>query len=400
LRSSRPIGILKRVAFEFAPGVRRGLNGYSVSFLEAENGNGSMRLSTCGLPDVSTATISDEIALGPENSVRFTMKSLNIIGTSGRRKIIDDQQGIFGRKRDALERISGAGPACRQMSRVQFWAEVLLDKRSNCRQRACRHDGFLSQGPKKRGDTLMKIQFRLMACLCAVVALGITGAAEGTTFLIHDGNNDPLNEFGDTGLAWSGNPLVPRNAADLDSEGNPIGEDSLADELGASRGWVRRVGAFAAAGLDGSSPWFYNVRANYLRTGARGGNTDINDAQTNWAFYWYNNRVVHFSTNDVETIISDTYPGPGFHDYLVQYLPAGGGLADRAEYYIDGDLKLTLTRTQAGSTIGDLLQFGGHSQIACCNTEIYFSHAELSDGIFFSGPPSTDFTWTQISQMS
>ena len=26
--SSRPIGILKRVAFEFDPGVRRGLNGY------------------------------------------------------------------------------------------------------------------------------------------------------------------------------------------------------------------------------------------------------------------------------------------------------------------------------------------------------------------------------------
>jgi len=44
LQSSRPIGIFKPVAFEFAPGVRRGLNGYrSRDGMEAPRGDPKQR---------------------------------------------------------------------------------------------------------------------------------------------------------------------------------------------------------------------------------------------------------------------------------------------------------------------------------------------------------------------
>jgi hypothetical protein len=223
----------------------------------------------------------------------------------------------------------------------------------------------------------------LSLMLAAALVMGTTMTAQaGLTFLLHEGNNDPLTEFGDTGIAW--NSLAPnsgpRNASDLASDGLPIGEKSWAMPPGVTDGWVQAAAPFAATGLDGSEPWFLRMRVKYLQNEGRGGNIDFYDGQTNWSVYFFSDRVVHYDTDDSEDFITD-FPGTDFHDYVIQYRPASGGLGDRADFLFDGEVKVTVERSELVAITGDLLQWGGHSGGGCCLAESYWSHIELSAGI-------------------
>ena len=221
-----------------------------------------------------------------------------------------------------------------------------------------------------------------LAILCGFVVMGMTGTAEATVFFIHQGNNDPATEAGDTGLNWGASPLTAYSATDLGSDGNPIGEDSLGDPPDSAAGWVFRDNAFADAGLDGSQPWQAKMRVKWL---SNNNNLYLADGQTSWTVFFMQDDgegpggiFLRDSSDNDHVIMPDPEDGQ-FHDLVMQYRPNDATEGDRVEISVDGVHKLTRLRSEMSASPANYLGFGGHSHANLAWAESYWSHVELND---------------------
>ena len=229
----------------------------------------------------------------------------------------------------------------------------------------------------------------LSLMLATALVMGTTMTAQaGITHLIHQGNTDPLTEFGDNGMGWSGNGnLIPQSAGYVVGEGPNLQEDALQAPLNITDGWVWAASEpFANAGLDGSSPWFVRFRVRWL---SDFNNLYLHDGTSDLNIFFYRSGgngidgpSKNFSGGEpgappyYDQFLP--YPGPDdFHDYVLQYRPDGGG---SVEVIVNGDSIITWARSDLFPTESDYAGFGGHSN-ACCNSHSYWSYFELSEGI-------------------
>jgi hypothetical protein len=243
----------------------------------------------------------------------------------------------------------------------------------------------------------------LSIMLAAALVMGTTMTAQaGLNYLIHQGNNDPLTQFGDTGMAWSNNGnLVPQSAGYNVGEGPNLQEDALQAPLDTPDGWVATFGGdapFATTGEDGTTPWYVKFRVRWLNDFQ---NLYMQDGISDWNIFIYRSGsngisgiAKSFATGEpsgapyYEQFID--YPGPDeFHEIVMQYKPNGGtnslGQPDGSvDFYFDGDLIRNIPRSDVPNAniigIGDYMGFGGHSN-ACCNSHSYWSYFEFTGGV-------------------
>ena len=126
----------------------------------------------------------------------------------------------------------------------------------------------------------------LSLMLATALVMGTTMTAQaGITHLIHEGNNDPATEVGDSGMDWGASgPLVAQSAGYVVGEGPNLQEDALQAPLDTVDGWVFRGGAFADAGVDGSAPWFVRFRVRWL---SDFNNLYLQDGISDWNIFIY-----------------------------------------------------------------------------------------------------------------